>query len=501
MSSPSTKSDQTNLQECPPGSGLVKVVLSELNVQRKLAIPLIAMNLAWFAKTAVTTAFLGHLGELNLAGAALGFTFANVTGFSVMNGLSGAMEPICGQAYGARNFKLLHKTLLMTILLLLVLTLPISFLWLNIDQIFIYFGQQKDISIVAKTYAKYLIPDLIVTSFLCPLKSYLSSQSITVPTMISSALALALHIPLNIILTKTMGLRGVAMAVWITDLIFAILLAIYVLILENRKESRWMEGGWWDQSINGWITLLKLSGSCCFFTCLEWWCYEILVLLTGHLPDAKQAVGVLTIVLNFDYLLFSVMLSLATCVSTRVSNELGANRAVHAYQSACVSLAGGVVLGCVGSLVMVGARGIWGPLFSNDKGIKRGVKKTMMLMALVEVFNFPLAVCGGIVRGTARPWLGMYANMGGFYLFALPLGVVFAFKLHLGLTGLFFGLVIGIFSCLMIILVFIARINWEKEACKAQTLTSSTQDQQVFDENERTETLENVKSATNRSSV
>ena len=112
MSSPSTKSDQTNLQECPPGSGLVKVVLSELNVQRKLAIPLIAMNLAWFAKTAVTTAFLGHLGELNLAGAALGFTFANVTGFSVMNGLSGAMEPICGQAYGARNFKLLHKTLL-----------------------------------------------------------------------------------------------------------------------------------------------------------------------------------------------------------------------------------------------------------------------------------------------------------------------------------------------------------------------------------------------------
>ncbi|KAK4262664.1 hypothetical protein QN277_028199 [Acacia crassicarpa] len=494
------KSDKTTQNTSPPPS-TVKLVLSELKVQRRIAIPLIAMNLAWFAKTAVTTAFLGRLGELNLAGGALGFTFANVTGFSVMNGLCGAMEPICGQAYGAKNFKLLHKTLLMTILLLLVLTLPISFLWLNIDQIFILFGQQQDISVVAKTYAKYLIPDLVVTSFLCPLKAYLSSQSITVPTMFSSALALAFHIPMNIVLTKTMGLRGVAMAVWITDLMFAILLAIYVLILENRKENRLKEGGWWDQSINGWITLLKLSGSCCFYTCLEWWCYEILVLLTGHLADAKQAVGVLTIVLNFDYLLFSVMLSLATCVSTRVSNELGANRAVHAYRSACVSLAGGVLSGCVGSLMMVGARGIWGPLFSNDRGIIRGVKKTMMLMALVEVFNFPLAVCGGIVRGTARPWLGMYANMGGFYLLALPLGVVFAFKLHLGLSGMFFGLVIGIFSCLMLILVFIARINWEEEARKAQTLTSSVQDQQVFDESERTEALENVKSRTILSSV
>ncbi|XP_054824654.1 protein DETOXIFICATION 56 [Prosopis cineraria] len=485
-------------QECP--SGLVKLVLLELNIQRGIAIPLMVMNLAWFAKTAITTAFLGRLGELNLAGGALGFTFANVTGFSVLNGLCGAMEPICGQAYGAKNFRLLHKTLLMTILLLLVSTLPISFLWLNIEKILIRFGQQKDISVVARTYAKYLIPDLVVASFLCPLKAYLSSQSITVPTMFSSALALAFHIPVNMVLTKAMGLRGVAMAVWITDLIFVVLLGIYVSILENRKESRWKEGGWWDHSIETWITLLKLSGSCCFYTCLEWWCYEILVLLTGHLAEAKQAVGVLTVVLNFDYLLLSVMLTLATCVSTRVSNELGANRAAQAYRSACVSLGGGILSGCMGSSVMVGARGIWGPLFSNDKGIIRGVKKKMMLMALVEVFNFPLAVCGGIVRGTARPWLGLYANLGGFYLLALPLGVVFAFKLHLGLSGLLFGLAIGIFACLMLILVLIARINWDEEARKAQALTSSVQHQEVFDENERTEAIENVKSTT-RSSI
>ncbi|WP_141212488.1 MATE family efflux transporter, partial [Klebsiella pneumoniae] len=70
------------------------------------------------------------------------------------------------------------------------------------------------------------------------------------------------------------------------------------------------------------IRLLKLCGPCCLTTCLEWWCYEILVLLTGHLPNAKQAIGVIAIVLNFDYLLFSVMLSLSTCASIRVSNEL-----------------------------------------------------------------------------------------------------------------------------------------------------------------------------------
>lgn len=477
-------------QKCSPS--FVKSVVSELRVQRRLALPLMAMNFTWFAKTAITTAFLGHLGPLNLAGGALGFTFANVTGFSVLTGLSCAIEPICGQAYGAKNFKLLHKTLLMTILLLLFLTLPISFLWLHIDKILILLGQHKDISIVARTYTQYLIPDLLVTSFLCPFKAYLSSQSINVPTMFSSAIAVAFHIPINIVLIKAMGLRGVSMAVWISDLIMAVLLAIYILILENRKESRWRERGWWDQSIKDWIRLLKLCGSCCLNTCLEWWCYEILVLLTGHLANAKQAVGVLAIVLNFDYLLFSVMLSLATCVSTRVSNELGANRANHAYRSAYVSLAGGIISGCIGSLVMVGARGIWGPLFSNDKGIIRGVKKTMLLMALMEVFNFPLAVCGGIVRGTARPWLGMYANLSGFYLLALPLGVVFAFKLHLGLDGLFAGLVIGVFTCLVLLLIFIARLNWDEEARKAIKLASSAQEQELstFDGNEPNEAPE-----------
>ncbi|KAM1258395.1 hypothetical protein ACFX13_038730 [Malus domestica] len=96
----------------------------------------------------------------------------------------------------------------------------------------------------------------------------------------------------------------------------------------------------------------------------------------------------------------------------------------------------------------------------------------MLLMALVEVVNFPLVVCGGIVLGTARPWLAMYANLGGFYLLALPLGVVLAFKIALGLSGLLVGFLIGIVVCLILLLIFVFRINWEEEGCKAQTLAS-----------------------------
>ncbi|KAJ6347552.1 hypothetical protein OIU76_004101 [Salix suchowensis] len=453
-------------------ANLMPMILLEIKTQRGIALPLLAMNLTWFARSAITTAFLGRLGELQLAGGALGFTFANFTGFSVLNGLCGAMEPICGQAYGARNFKLLHKTLLMSTFLLLITTLPISFLWLNMDKILIHFGQQEDISRVAKTYLFYLLPDLIITALLCPLKAYLSSQGVTVPIMFSSALGLAFHIPVTIFLAKAKGLEGVSMAIWITDLIVVILLALYVLIMENTKGGKWREGGWFDQDAHDWLRLLKLCAPCCLTTCLEWWCWEILVLLTGRLPNARQAVGVVAIVLNFDYLLYSVMLSLATCASTRVSNELGANQAGRAYQSSYVSLGTSAVSGCIGALVMVGARGVWGSLFSHNQGIRKGVKKMMLLMALIEVVNFPLAVCGGIVRGTARPWLSTYANLGGFYFLALPIAVLLAFKAALGLGGLLIGFLIGLAACLILLVVFVVRIDWQVEADKAQKLVS-----------------------------
>lgn len=475
-------------------ANLMQIIVLELKTQRGIALPLLAMNLTWFAKIAITTAFLGRLGELQLAGGSLGFTFANVTGFSVLNGLCGAMEPICGQAYGAKNFKLLHKTLLMTIFLLLLATLPISFLWLNVDKILIYFGQQEDISLVAKNYLFFLLPDLVITSFLCPFKAYLSSQSVTVPIMFSSALAVSFHIPINILLAKAKGLEGVSMAIWITDLVVVILLALYVLMMENSKEGKWKKGGWLDQGVCDWLRLLKLCGPCCLTTCLEWWCWEILMLLTGRLANAKQALGVLAIILNFDYLLYSAMLSLATCASIRVSNELGANQAGPAYQSAYVSLAVSIVSGCIGGLVMVGARGIWGSLFSHDKGIIRGVKKMMLLMALIEVVNFPVAVCGGIVRGTAKPWLGMYANLGGFYLLALPLAVLLAFKASLGLVGLLVGFLVGMAACLILLVVFVLRIDWDIEADKAQKLAPCNV-QETLKEDGKHRTMETVDDA------
>ncbi|CAM0873105.1 unnamed protein product [Alopecurus aequalis] len=452
-----------------------RAVASEARAQRSIALPLIGMNLTWFAKQAVTTAFLGRLGDLELSAGTLGFSFANATGFAVLTGLCGAMDPICGQAHGAGNAVLLRRTLLMAVAMLLAASVPIALLWLRVDAVLLrVFGQERDIAVVARRYVVCLLPDLVVASFLGPLKAYLSSQEVTLPTLFASAVGLAAHVPLTMWLSKTRGVEGVAAAVWLSDLAVAVVLAAYVFLFTKKNNGkieappcgRW----WWPENTAeaGWMRLLRLAVPCCLNTCLEWWCYEILVLLTGRLPDARHAVAVIAVTLNFDYLLFAAMLSLSVSASVRVSNSLGAGDASTARRAAAVSIAFSVLAGAVGGALMLASRRQWAQLYSRGSEVRDGVAKAMRVMAALEVVNFPLNVCGGIVRGTARPAVGMYAVLGGFYLVALPVGVALGFRAGRGIEGLLAGFIVGAAASLAVLVVVIARMDWTAESDKAR---------------------------------
>uniref|UniRef100_A0ACD5UNH7 Uncharacterized protein n=1 Tax=Avena sativa TaxID=4498 RepID=A0ACD5UNH7_AVESA len=453
-----------------------RAVASEARAQRGIALPLIGMNLTWFAKQALTTAFLGRLGDLELAAGTLGFSFANATGFAVLTGLCGAMDPICGQAHGAGNTALLRRTLLMTTAMLLAASIPIALLWLRVDAVLLHvFGQQRDIALVARRYVVCLLPDLAIASVLGPLKAYLSSQEVTLPTLFASAVGLAAHVPLTTWLSRTRGVEGVAAAVWLSDLVTAVVLAAYVFLLAKKNGGKAAEaapcGRWWcpdPERTADWVRLLRLAVPCCLNTCLEWWCYEILVLLTGRLPDARRAVAVIAVTLNFDYLLFAAMLSLSVSASVRVSNSLGAGDAAAARRSATISIALSVLAGAMGGALMLASRRQWARLYTRGAEVRDGVGRAMRVMAALEVVNFPLNVCGGIVRGTARPAVGMYAVLGGFYLVALPVGVALGFRARLEIEGLLAGFIVGAAASLAVLVVVIARMDWKTEADKAR---------------------------------
>lgn len=145
-------------------------VLDELKQLGGITIPVAAVNCVVYVRAMVSVLCLGRLGGLELAGGALSIGFTNITGYSILFGLASGMDPVCSQAFGSKNSELIGISLQRTILILLSACVPISLLWLNLESIMLWLGQDASITAVASTYCLYSLPDLLTNSMLQPLR-------------------------------------------------------------------------------------------------------------------------------------------------------------------------------------------------------------------------------------------------------------------------------------------------------------------------------------------
>lgn len=287
-----------------------------------MALPITAMNLLVYVRAVVSVLFLGRLGSLELAGGALSIGFTNITGYSVLNGLSSGLEPVCSQAYGSKNWDLLSLSLQRMVFILLTAIIPISILWVNLESIMVFMGQDREITATAAEYCIYSLPDLLINTLLQPLRVYLRSQGVTKPMMYCSFVAVIFHVPLNYVLVVVVGwgVKGVAVASVVTNLHMVMLMAGYVYMY-RRWEGRWTVGVCYRGVVDfgGLGPLLSLAVPSCIGICLEWWWYEIVTVLAGYLPSPRLAVAATGVMIQTTSLMYTVPMALAGCVSARVS--------------------------------------------------------------------------------------------------------------------------------------------------------------------------------------
>ncbi|GAA0160762.1 transporter [Lithospermum erythrorhizon] len=450
----------------------VSEVVDELKELWSMALPITAMNLLVYVRAVVSVLFLGRLGSLELAGGALSIGFTNITGYSVLVGLASGLEPVCSQAYGSKNWDMLSLSLQRMVIILFLTIIPISVLWINLESIMLFMGQEREITRMAATYCIYSLPDLLTNTLLQPLRVYLRSQGVTKPQMWCTLVAVIFHVPLNYALVMLMGwgVPGVAMASVLTNLHMAVLLMGYVY-LYGRLEWKWKAGI--GGVCGGMGPLLKLAVPSCISICLEWWWYEIVTVLAGYLPNPRLTVAATGIVIQTTSLMYTVPMALAGCVSARVGNELGAGKPYKAKLAALVALGCAFVIGLFSVIWTIILREKWGGIFTKDEMLKAVVASILPIIGLCELGNCPQTTGCGILRGTARPAVGARINLCSFYLVGTPIAVGLAFYLEVGFSGLWFGLLSAQVVCAISILyVVVICTNWESESFKAMKLTN-----------------------------
>ncbi|XP_073043185.1 protein DETOXIFICATION 53-like isoform X2 [Primulina eburnea] len=454
----------------------LKQIAEKLATVASIAGPILITGLLMYSKSFISMLFLGYLGDIALSGGSLSISFANITGYSVLKGLAMGMEPICYQAYGAKRWGILSQTYRKTLFLLLVAAIPISFLWLNIEPILLWLGQDESIAAVAKIYIKYSIPDLIVQAHFHPLRTFLRTQNINRPLTTSVICAMLLHCPINyfLVVHLNMGVKGVALASAWNTLNVNLGLLIYLLLSKTSLKP-------WDRDISnkfleGWQPLLALAVPSVLSVCLEWWCYEILLLLCSLLHDPQANVAAMGILIQTTSLLYIFPSSLSTGLSIQVGHELGADQPRQAQRTTVIGLTLAILWGILAFLFTIAVRDVWGKLFTSEPQILYLTSITLPILGFCELGNSPQTTACGILVGCARPKMACNINFLSFYLIGLPVALLLAFRFNMGFIGLWFGLAAAEVSCTCMMVCTLFYTNWEQQASRAKELTLEKED-------------------------
>ncbi|XP_048543249.1 protein DETOXIFICATION 16-like [Triticum urartu] len=433
----------------------------------RLAGPMITSCLLQNIINIMSLMFVGHLGELPLAGASLANSVASVTGFSIIIGMATALDTLCGQAYGARQHHLLGVYKQRAMVVLGLTCVPIAVVWAHTGRILVLLGQDPRIAAEAGAYARWLIPSLAVSVPLQCHVRFLQAQSLVLPVTASSAAAALCHLAVcwALVFKAGMGAKGAALSNAISYAVNLVMLSLYVRLSSSCRDT------WNGFSMEGFKDLRKfadLAVPSAMMICLEWWAFETLVLLSGLLPNPQLETSVLSICLNTGILLFMIPSGLGYSVSTRVSNELGAGQPQAAKLATRVVVCIALFLGFVLTLGMTLLRHVWGYMYSNEPEVVAYIAKMLPVLGISFFIDGLHGSLSGVLTGCGKQKIGATVNLGAFYLAGIPMAVLLAFVFHLNGMGLWLGIVCGSLIKVLLFASVTWTIDWSMEATKAK---------------------------------
>ncbi|KAL9239879.1 hypothetical protein vseg_014158 [Gypsophila vaccaria] len=431
-----------------------------------LAGPAFFTSVCQYSLGAITQTFAGQLSTLDLATFSVENTLIAGFCFGILLGMGSALETLCGQAFGAGQEQMLGIYMQRSWVILNSTSLVLSFLYIFATQILSLVGQTPEISKAAGKFAVFMIPQLFAYAMNFPTAKFLQAQSKVTVMACIAAVALAGHAVMSWVVMVRMRWGLVGAAVVLNGSWWFIVVAQLGYVFSGR-----CKGAWTGFSVKAFVNLwgfVRLSLASAVMLCLEIWYYVALVLFAGYLKNAKISVDALSICMNLQGWTLMAAIGFNAAVSVRVSNELGASRPGAAKFAVVVAVATSFMIGLLLSLLLLVLRGKYPLVFTRSQEVQKLVYELTPLLALTIIINSVQPVLSGVAIGAGWQGFVAYVNIGCYYVFGLPLGVVLGYKLHLGVKGIWYGMMAGTTVQTLILFLMIYRTNWNKEASMAE---------------------------------
>lgn len=426
------------------------------------ALPTSITSVAEFIIGLACLRYVGKFGTpAELAGASLGFTWANVFCMGILCSIDQGFSVIAARLHGAGKHKELGILFQRNLCVLAVVAFPLICSLVFAENILLALGLNEDVAISAGTYLKYVIPSLIGSGLFNSLRFFLISQNIFSIQGILLAVLVPLHVFWCYLFVDVlrMSVAGAAIAKSITDIICAIVLFIYA------KYSGACTDAWipWDKEcLLGWGSYLKktlLLGANLY---VEWISYEISVFIIGMLNN-EYVLGAHGIAVNLTIAIFTIPLGNSYTMQTYMGNAVGQGSKFRAQKFMAAGLTMNMVLTTLNILVMLFFNHEIASFFTNDEETMNILKNILIIYSLTHVADTFANHLGGILRIVGKEREVFTCYIFSYIIIAFNFQWFFGVLLNLGYIAVWISTSFGMYLMLGLMIYKLLKVNWDSQ--------------------------------------
>lgn len=420
----------------------------EARANLKLALPLIAAQLAGVGMGTIDTIMAGRLGKEALAAVAAGANL-NVVFFVFFMGLLMACSPIVAHRAGAGQADTRVGAFTREALLL---SAVVAALWvlgahLIAEPVLLNIGLAPETGQVAADFLRALSWSAFGFTAWFVLRSVAEGMGTTQPVLLSGVTGLLSNMFFAWVFmygkfgVPAMGAVGCGWSTAISSVLMALVLGAQFRfhqplrqIVAFKPELPRMGRDTREILRLGFpIGLILLSEAGLFVLTAMW---------MARFGDSTMAAY--QIALNFASVLFMIPLGVGLATTVRVGHAMGAGDAIAARFRGTVGMKLGLLNAASNASIMVLFAGMIAALYTSDVAIAKAAASFLWLAAAFQFVDGLQVTANGALRGIKDTRVPMLITVAAYWMFGMPVAYYLAFGTTLGASGLWWGLTAGL---------------------------------------------------------
>ncbi len=426
----------------------------ELRAMVALAVPVVLSELGWMLQGVVDTIMVGRLGPAAIGAVALGNAICYTPSlFGV--GLLLGLDTLVAQAYGREDHDECHRWMAQGVYLAAAATVPVMALLFAASFAFTRFGIATAVAAPAGGYLRLLLWGTLPLLLYSATRRYLQAVGqvrVVTVTYVAANLVnwfgnwVFIYGKLGM---PAMGVRGSAVSTVASRALMAVMLLGFAWRYERRRGHPLFRH-WAGPKLKRLRELARLGGPAGGQILLEVSAWNLATVSVGWLTPVALATH--TIALNYASMSYMVPLGVSSAAAIGVGHAVGGGDAAKARRAGWLALALGTGFMLAAAVLFLTAPRPLIAIYTTDPQVMAIGPRLLAIAAAFQIFDGVQTVSTGALRGLGETRMPMIANLIGYWVLGLPLGLTLCFAFGMGLYGLWTGLTLALVTIAAILI-------------------------------------------------